>query len=471
MKLPGNWFVALLAVLVLSGTVTAAPEETPSAVDAVPGRVDSIRKAIAADDWTGALASARALIRDAPEDPRAAGVLGEALYRAGEIEEAGETLAPLAETPAPPVRALVVLGLVRASEGRYAAAAEILDRALSAAPDDPYVLYWAAGSRESRSETVRLLERYLEHAAGEDPDRVEGVRGRIRLLRALGDRPLWVSEERPERLETRLRPIFAPPLVAGYIVDARIGDARKKVPLLLDTGSTGLYLGDRLARKHGFEPISDETTFGGGGSGRHRASRGVFDRFAIGDLKFKDALASIADGGLDPAAPYRGLLDLGIFEGYRVVLDLPEHVLRLEPPAAAPAAEGAPYWTVAGQILVRVRADGGPDGLFVLDTGAVTTLLDLAFARNVAPARIGPATRVRAFGGAREGARQVDGVVLRFLGAATDGGSMNAADLTLRSRLCGVQISGFLGLDLLAHTRLEIDTLHRRVIVVPAAGR
>jgi hypothetical protein len=42
---------------------------------------------------------------------------------------------------------------------------------------------------------------------------------------------------------------------------------------------------------------------------------------------------------------------------------------------------------------------------------------------------------------------------------------LRATDLTLRSRLGGVQLSGYLGLDLLGGKRLVIDTEMRRLRV------
>ena len=45
---------------------------------------------------------------------------------------------------------------------------------------------------------------------------------------------------------------------------------------------------------------------------------------------------------------------------------------------------------------------------------------------------------------------------------------MYTSDLTQRSRLGGVEISGFLGMDLLDGTTIVVDTRARRVAVVAA---
>jgi hypothetical protein len=78
---------------------------------------------------------------------------------------------------------------------------------------------------------------------------------------------------------------------------------------------------------------------------------------------------------------------------------------------------------------------------------------------------VGPAG-VRTFGGNVAGASSVRGVKLRFLELESTGGTMYTSDLTQRSRLGGVEVSGFLGMDLLERTTIVVDTRARRVAVV-----
>jgi tetratricopeptide (TPR) repeat protein len=159
-----------------------------------------VRELIAHDQWREALEEARALAATS-KDPEAAAALGEALYRAGLIDEAGEVLQPLVAADAPPARALVQLGLVRVAEGQDAEALPLMDRAVSLAPRDPWVLYHASGAARTRAQSISLLETYLETAPGDDPDRLEGARGSIRLYKALGERKFWIPVATPARLE------------------------------------------------------------------------------------------------------------------------------------------------------------------------------------------------------------------------------------------------------------------------------
>ena len=165
---------------------------------------------------------------------------------------------------------------------------------------------------------------------------------------------------------------------------------------------------------------------------------------------------------LDPTGRFHGLLGLSVFGGYRVTLDLKHKRMRLQ--SSDEPLEGEPYWWVSGQLLVRGRTPAGSQGLFVLDTGAAATVLADAFAAKL-DASPGEPAAVRALGGRVRGARVVRGVDLRFQSLGTAGRQLIAYDLSPASRLGGVEVSGLLGLDLLAGQRLVLDTANQRIVL------
>jgi len=251
--------------------------------------------------------------------------------------------------------------------------------------------------------------------------------------------------------------------VIGYALDVSIG-SKKPVRLLLDTGSTGLFLLQRIAKKRGFRPIAEETVFGGGGKKRHVSPRGLFSSVRIGGLTFKDALATTTQREIDRTGRFHGLLGLSVFAGYRVILDLDENRLILD--RSAPASNGGtPYWAVSGQMLVKAATTAGGEGLFLFDTGAARTTVSLDLARHSSGATLGQRLDVQGYGGNLESARAVHGLGVKFQGLETPGPGVNAADLSVRSRLGRVEISGFVGLDLLAGKRIAVDTRTHRVEV------
>jgi predicted aspartyl protease len=449
-------FLTGLCLLAAAG----APPAPPTSAD--------VRSLIEQDKWGEAVAAAEASSAARPDDPDARAALAEALYRAGRIDEAGSTLEPLLRSEAAPARALAQLGLVRAAQGNDAQATQLLMHAAALAPDDRWVLYRSAGGAPTRARTVELLNAYLARSDGDDPDRIEGARGTIRVYKALGERPVWVPAARPDHAEIPLRPILGPGARGGFVVEATLAN-KKKARLLLDTGSTGVFVVARAVKKGGYAPLADETVFAGGGEGRTRSARGILPTIAFGDVSFKDALITTTGDEFDPQGRFHGVVGLNVFSGYRVTIDLARGKLILDRGTGEPSGE--PYWNVGGQMLVRAAASGGADGLFLLDTGATISNLDESYARTVPGAVPSSAAAVRTYGGMVAGAALLRGVTLRFGGVATRGEPVHASDLTQRSRLGGVQISGFLGMDLLDGTTVVVDTVHQRVAVTHPGKR
>jgi len=446
------------------GTVQVATAALTAALlfAAEPASTERVRELLDKDRWTEALVEARALVAETPS-PAASAALGEALYRAGLIDDAGAALASLAASDDAPARALAQLGLVRVAQGKDGEAVALMERAVAAAPRDPWVVYRASGAARSRADAIALLETYLDTAPSDDPDRLEGARGTIRLYTALGERKVWVPVTSPERLEVPLTPLAG--TGGGYFLEATLA-RKKKIRLLLDTGSTGLFVVERAVKKGGLTPLSLETVFAGGGSGRTQSSRGLLSRFAIGGLEFSDALVTTTKDEFDPQGRIHGVLGLNVFSGYRVTLDLTKGRLILEPCAADPA--GAPYWDVGGQMLVSASATAGPEGLFLFDTGATRSMIARSFVDRVPGAQIEGPAGVRTYGGNVAGASAVRGVRVRFLDVESADGPMYTSDLTQRSRLGGVEVSGFLGMDLLDGTTIVVDTRGQKVAVIPA---
>lgn len=429
---------------------------------AAASSAEQIRGLIDQDRWKEAVDAATTLAREAP-GPDAAGVLGEALYRAGRIDEAGEALAPVASGENAPARVLAQLGLIRAAQGKDEEAAALLGRAAATAPDDPWVLWRAAGGAATRAKATELLNAYIAHGTAENPDRLEGARGTLRLYAALGERKIWVPVTRPERLEIPLKPI---PDGSGYFIEANAGG--KKIRLLLDTGSTGLFVVERAVKKGGLVPLSEETVFAGGGSGRASSSRGLLAKLDFGGLVYADALVTTTKDEFDKTGRVHGVVGLSAFSGYRVTLDLPKGRMILEPSGDLP--QGTPYWNVEGQLLVRARGGESADGLFLFDTGATQSMIDTKLAATIPGAAVDKPAEIRTYGGNVQGATMVRGASLAFQ-TLHRSGVFNAADLTMRSRLGGVEVSGYLGLDLLSGCTIVLDTGSHRVVVTPPPGR
>ncbi len=461
-RLGGDWAAAAEAARRL---LAAQPDDLAAAEVLVHALLDGGR-------WSAALEEASRVERPASEAPRAAALLGEALFRAGRLEQVEATLGPLAAAPQAPARAWMTLGRLRKAQGREREAVDLMQRAVAGNPEDRDVLYRAAEAAGGRAEAIELLERYLARSAGDDEESIAAAKGQVALLRALGQRPVWTSRSSPDSFDLPLKPLWVAETgeVVGYTVQVRLGSGRRPVSLLLDSGSPGLFVIERIARRHGFDPLATLTLFGGGGEGQLAAQRGFFSELGIGALAYGDVLASVGRQELDPEGRYHGLIGLAALSGYRVTVDLARRRLHATREGAPQA--GDTYYEIAGQMLVRAHAGQGRDGLFLLDTGSTHTLVAESFAADLPGVRLGAPVEIFAPGGLRRGARSLSGLEITLGGSATGRRELRAADLSLRSQVAGVEVSGFVGLDLLEGKVIEIDPGSRTVAVgAPVSDR
>jgi len=457
-------FACLLVAVVVSGTSAADDVDSPP--------VESVRSLLALDRWSEALETAREGYRRSPSDPRAAEALAESLFRAGRLVELERVLPEWAARPDATARTLAQLGRLRSAQGRGDEAGKLLRRAVETAPDDRDVLYWAGDLSRDRGRTVELLTRYLALSEGDDPDRIEATRGSLRALAELGDRRVWVARESPDRLMVPLIHVWDPSSASGsstlgYVVEVAAGPKGKPVRLLLDTGSHGLFLVARVARKRGFVSLTEKTLVGAGGDRRHETRRGLLSEVSLGGLTYGDALVTTTKDELDPTGRFHGLLGVSIFGGYRVALDFRRKQLELTRETSP--FDGVAYWWVSGQLLVEVKV-GDERGLFVLDTGASSTVVASVVAQRAQQESAGREVEIRAFGGRVSGARELRGVRVEFAGLDSHDAPLVSYDFSAQNRVGGIEVLGLIGLDLLAGRRIEFDTVHQRLRIVDVSG-
>lgn len=423
-----------------------------------------VRALLVLDRWAEALDEARGFAAAHAGDAHVETGLAEALFRAGRLREVEPLLERLTASKLPPPRAMVLLARLREGQGRRAEAVTWMDRAVAVAPDDRWVLYWAAGTVSRRGDGVERLRRYLEHSAGDDPERIVGARGSLTALEMLGDRIVWRLTGDPERLELPIEPVWNTEsgTIVGYVISVGLGAAGKPVRLLLDSGASGLYVVERIARKRGFTALADTRVVGGGGKGRHAMRRGLFPQVRLGELTFVDALASVGRHEVDPLGRYHGVISLGVLDGFQVEIDFAKRRLLALKSEGNSDVVGESYWSIDGQLLTAAATTRGREGLFLVDTGATRSALSETFVRGLPEARRGAPLALSGLGGSLSGVRQLHGVELRFQernGVA----QLAVMDLSLRSRMSGIEISGLIGLDLLAQGPLVLDTVGQRL--------
>lgn len=386
------------------------------------------------------------------------------------------------------VAAWIVLGNILESRFRFDAARGAYERALAVNPESAAAYLGLAGVVGERELRRSNLSRYLELASSQaEPfERIRGARDNLALIDALAGRPVWVIERLELPGEISLLPLSSRPgRLRGWLIRCQIGD-QKGVPALLDSGASGLHLAPKTARRSGLEALTGGLLFGGGGSGRHEVVRGLVDLLDLGPIRFRQALGVQAPSSLQPQGLYRSIIGFDVFAaaGLRVRIEPRRSRMILE--------EGEPYepasrnplevdpWPKEGQALLRVQgqwlleatiSSSGRErrGLFLLDTGASRTMIAAEAAETLTAFRRGSGRRAAAYGGALayRGSLPRLRIEAGTLGATLK--SVPVIDLSARSRMTGIRVSGYLGLDLLARQSFDLDLARGVLLAAPSS--
>ena len=110
-----------------------------------------------------------------------------------------------------------------------------------------------------------------------------------------------------------------------------------------------------------------------------------------------------------------------------------------------------------GHILLVPARVNSHDGLFVLDTGAASTMMSYDLAAEASKLDRDERTAIRGLSGAVGNVYQTGSVVLEFAGFSQKNLAMTAIDTWQLSHRIGTEISGFLGLPVLDLFTLTID--------------
>jgi len=422
------------------------------------------RKALANDGVATAWRIAQKAMADAPESADAHEFAGEVRFRRGEFAEADTEFKAAVEWN--PRLALAWWGLGRVAEcaSMSKTAVDDFHRAYQLNPNDPRILATWIG-RLRGQERVDALKRFV--AAG-DPKVLQELQQRAELAKALDGRQVMalVSPYKPVEIPlegfvsgtTRMRTYGLEVLVNG-----------KPARLVLDTGAAGIVLSHPAAERVGLTRVADATVRGIGDNAKLTAGyRAIAERFQIGDVEYRDAVISVADQSF--VGIEDGLIGSNVLGEFLITLDFARGKLRLNPlPDYHPGEELADRkmspemesWTRVFRfghlLLVPARVGNASNRLFVLDTGAASTLISSELAAAVSNLNRDDKTALRGLNGKVGDVYQTGNLVLEFAGFEQKNLGMTAFDTWELSHRLGTEISGFLGLPVLDLFTLTID--------------
>ncbi len=255
--------------------------------------------------------------------------------------------------------------------------------------------------------------------------------------------------------------------LAGMLVAARINGSRP-VRLLLDTGARGIVIDSGTARKLDLETVAASRLGGFGDAGRGESRVALARSVTFGDLAFEDCLIEVAGQNLTAGAD--GVIGADVFERFRIGVDGRAGVLQLAPFDDSPRAgsqASVPAVGIGKLLLVKVRVQGGSEGLFLVDTGAAFTTVSRQHVPIVPDAR-----RTVAMQGAQGAVSAFRAGPLAFdVGGGltlTDSAPL-VMDLRPISQAQGIEIAGILGFSTLGASPFTID-LRNGLLEFPASG-
>lgn len=453
-----------LAGLILLGAaaVWAAPVDDTIAL---------ARKALANDGVATAWRLAQQALHDAPDSALAHEFAGEVHFRQGEIGQADEEFKSAVEWN--PRLALAWFGLGRVADcaAMNNTALDDFHRAYQLDPNNPriFAAWFPHMKGPERAEALKRYEATLlaesEHG---DPKALNAFREQEALTKALNGRTptTLASPYKPAELPLQAF-VSSATHQRTYGLDVRVNG--QPVRLVLDTGAAGVVLSQGAAQRVGLTPVAGGTVRGIGDNTRLTGGyRAIATSLRIGDVEYRDALISVADQNF--VGIQDGLIGTNVMDEFQMTLDFGAKKLRLDPlpnyhpgqdlpdrSVSPPMANAMRVFRFGHLLLVPVGVGNQRERLFVLDTGAASTLISYELAAEVSKLARDDKTSLRGLNGRVGDVYQTGNVVLRFAGFEQRNLSMSSFDTWQLSHSVGTEISGFLGLPVLDLFTLTID--------------
>jgi tetratricopeptide (TPR) repeat protein len=440
--------------------------EQPAETDAGYGLV---RAELGLHQSREAYAAAEQALRKAPESAGAQTAAGLAMYRRGEVAKAEAYFrAALKINPNYP-GALTEMASVYATVSRFKTARELRLAAYGQAPDDPELMAVHANTLKG-AEHIAALEEALGRF---DPasEQARNLRVHIANDRAVGTRKLGrlVSPYAGSQIKL-FRILEGPSRLRGFGVSVLLNQ-KQTVNLLLDTGASGIAVSPKLAERAGLQLISGAASeVRGIGDQKAQASVGYLASEArAGEVVFADYPISVFRAAQN--ADYDGLIGADVFQRFLVKVDFPRLMMSLEArPEGDPEASDEPVdWAgkpapgfdrvfrFGDHMTIPTFVNGGRATLFLIDSGAMSNLVDTETAKEFTKVSEDPRMTVRGVQGAVNKASRTDRISLVFGGFRQEAPQLTAISLEKMGDSFGVGFGGILGLPVLGNLAVTID--------------
>ena len=433
--------MALTSLLVLPGA--AAPAAQPGSV------ADLLLK----DE----VQQAEALLEKQPKTAESVALRGEIEFRKGNFERADGFYKEALRMDAKNARAHFGLGKLAMSKVKGKQAVEEMKRAIELDPKEPIYRLYASEAwsiEKNYAEQRKQLEEYLRLNPN-DPERVTEAKAGLEMLKVLGTTDVGVvtapENPAPIRFRKALNLIFTEITING----------RGPYNFAIDTGATQTVISEKLVADIGLQPITSTVVYGVGGAGKVDTKLYAVKELAMSDVKiknipvgtFNDPLVSqLADGILGTAA----------LSDFIINVNYPANQLeisRKRSPVTA-GTEVLPAWYFSNLLLIPLNANGKL-GNFIVDTGAVTTVLSHNMAAQLGINQNTPGAKIdlgiAGVGGFEGIVLKVPNVTFKTARNVESFPQVVAIDLKQISKMIGTEVAGVAGYDFFSDYKVVLD--------------
>jgi Tfp pilus assembly protein PilF len=416
-------------------------------------------------------------------DPSAAETrvaLGEVYFRQGKLGDAEAEFVAVINSGANSARAYLCLALTSRAVSHYAREKRLLDKAHDLDPTDPDITpEWI--NTLPPEERTEALKDYLLQGGNGDPDTRKWLQSAIKLREndPLVDSHPCRMVSNTKASEIDLRPIPDEKDPEGYGLDVTVNGVTSR--LLLDTGADGILITKKTAEKGHVTKIFDTRIAGFGDKKPARGYVGHADVLVIGDMEFHDCTVEVIEKG---SMSDEGILGPDTFSDFLVDMDMPNKKLRLSELPARPGEAAhpptleldpdsasdfrdryvapemkdyTPIFRFGHMLLIPTRVNNLPPRLFVIDTGAYTSIVTPETAREVTKVANEDDVEFDGLSGRVKKLYLGGELTLTFAGLRQTNMDILSFDEKNISDSAGTEISGTLGFRLLVLLDIKID--------------
>src|SRR5438552_501962 len=400
---------------------------------------------------------AEALLAKQPRTAETVALRGEVEFRKGNFAQADALYKEALRLDAKNARGHFGLGKLAMSKVKGKIAVEEMKKAIELDPKEPlYHLYaseaWSI--EKNYVEQRKQLEEYLRLNPN-DPDRVTEAKAGLEMLKVMGTTDVGVvtapENPAPIRFQKALNLIFTKLTINGH----------GPYNFAIDTGATQTVISEKLVAETSLQPITSTVVYGIGGAGKVETKLYAVKELAVGDVKiknipvgtFNDPLVSqLADGILGTAA----------LSDFTITVNYPASQLEIsrKRPAITADTEVLPAWYFSNLLLVAINVNGKA-GNFIVDTGAVTTVLSHSMAAQLGVNLNTPGAKIdlgiAGVGGFEGIVLKVPNVTFKTAKNTESFPQVVAIDLKQISKMIGTEVAGVAGFDFFSDYKVTLD--------------